>query len=201
MRVWPRSIRARDTLIAMAISAGVLALIATGVDMLIRNAVIEHLLHENQLPVRRVSAAVRHDSVPEPIPEGPSGVRIQILDAQRRVINATRSAAGRPSLGVGVDRDDRSIYVRRVTHGHTGAIRGSTAMRPSSGGVVTGLASDVDGGLGQRPATSQPTATHAASGAVVAFPISTRSSLRPEGVNRRTNMLLNPASLPIPYTV
>jgi signal transduction histidine kinase len=82
----------------MVISAGVLAVIATGMDVLVRNAVIEHLLHENQLPVGRVSAAVRHDSLPEPIPESPTGVRIQVFDAQRRVISATRSAAGRPAM-------------------------------------------------------------------------------------------------------
>lgn len=94
----PRSIRARDTLIATVISACVLTLIAVGIDVLLRNLVTEHLLHENQLPVRRVSAAVRHGSLPHPIPESRNGVRIQVVDARRRVIDATPSVAGRPPM-------------------------------------------------------------------------------------------------------
>lgn len=59
MRVRPRSIRARDTLVAAVIAALVLGVTAIGADYAVRSAVEADLLRETQVDARRVSGAVR----------------------------------------------------------------------------------------------------------------------------------------------
>lgn len=99
MRLRPRSIRVRDTLIAAVLAALVLGAVAAGVDVLLRNAIKEHLLRETQLAARRISAGIRDGTLPSPIPEDASGVKlIQVVDARGRVINSTLAARGRPAM-------------------------------------------------------------------------------------------------------
>lgn len=96
MRLRPRSIRARDTLIAAVITLLVLGAVAVGVDLITRNAVKENALRETQLAARRVSAAVRDGSLATPIPPDPGGITlIQVVSPDGRVLNSTTAAKGR----------------------------------------------------------------------------------------------------------
>ncbi|MEW2353806.1 HAMP domain-containing sensor histidine kinase [Spirillospora sp. NPDC029432] len=100
MRLRPRSIRARDTLIAAVLAALVFGGIAVGVDYAIRAAVGARLLEDTQLAARRVSASVRDGSLTGPnIPDESGGpVLIQVVAPGGRVLGATPAASGRPPL-------------------------------------------------------------------------------------------------------
>ncbi|MFB4320062.1 sensor histidine kinase [Actinomadura sp. 21ATH] len=100
MRLRPRSIRARDTLIAAVLAALVFGGIAVGADYAIRAAVGARLLEDTQLAARRVSASVRDGSLTGPaIPDESGGrVLIQVVAPGGRVLGATPAAAGHPPL-------------------------------------------------------------------------------------------------------
>src|SRR5262245_14919754 len=97
MRLRPRSIRVRDTLIATVISMFAIGVPAAAVDVAIRNAAQEHYLREVQIAARRVSTAVQErQPLVSPLPPDPTGVDlIQVVDENGRVVHATRDAAGR----------------------------------------------------------------------------------------------------------
>lgn len=96
MRVRPRSIRSRDTVIATVLAMLVLSAVAIGVDLIVRSAVKEQVLDKTQLAARRVSAGVRDGTLRAPIPEDARGVRLmQVVGPDGEVRNATPSAAGR----------------------------------------------------------------------------------------------------------
>ncbi|MFI0357096.1 sensor histidine kinase [Actinomadura sp. 9N407] len=100
MRLRPRSIRARDTLIAAVLAALVFGGIAVGVDLAVRAAVGARLLEDTQLAARRVSANVRDGSLRGPvIPDDSRGrILIQVVGPGGEVLGATPAAAGRPPL-------------------------------------------------------------------------------------------------------
>jgi signal transduction histidine kinase len=100
MRLRPRSIRARDTLIAAVLAAIVFGGIAAGADLAIRAAVGARILEDTQLAARRVSASVRDGSLRGPvIPDDTHGrILVQVVGRGGHVLGATSAAAGRPPL-------------------------------------------------------------------------------------------------------
>ncbi|MFA1546635.1 HAMP domain-containing sensor histidine kinase [Actinomadura chokoriensis] len=95
----PRSIRARDTLIAAVIAALVLGVTAAGVDLAVRGGIRADLLHQTQADARRVSGGVRDGSLEGAIPDDGGGrILIQVVEPGGRVTNATSAAAGRPPV-------------------------------------------------------------------------------------------------------
>ncbi|MGP4022759.1 sensor histidine kinase [Actinomadura sp. 3N407] len=99
MRLRPRSIRARDTLVAAVIAAIVFGITAIGVDFAVRSAVKADVLRQTQVEGRRVSGGVRDGTVRGPIPDQTRGrVLIQVVAPGGHVTNATPAAAGRPPV-------------------------------------------------------------------------------------------------------
>ncbi|RFS87149.1 HAMP domain-containing protein [Actinomadura spongiicola] len=99
MRMRPRSIRARDTIIAAVIAALVLGITAVGVDVTVRTVVKADLMQNTQVPGRRISAAVRDGSLEGQIPDGTRGrVLVQVVEPGGRVTNATPAAASLPPV-------------------------------------------------------------------------------------------------------
>ncbi|MEU8344612.1 HAMP domain-containing sensor histidine kinase [Spirillospora sp. NPDC048832] len=99
MRMRPRSIRARDTLVAAVIAAFVLGLTAAGLDVAVRVDVKADLLRETQVDARRVSGGVRDGSLEGAIPDDTEGrLLIQVVEPGGRVTNATPAAEGRPPV-------------------------------------------------------------------------------------------------------
>jgi signal transduction histidine kinase len=98
MRLRPRSIRARDTLLASLLSGVVLSVLGVGAIILIRDRITNDLLDQVQRTARRVSADVRAGIAPQPL-IGDSDVKlIQVVDSSGKVINATIEAQNRPPI-------------------------------------------------------------------------------------------------------
>jgi len=99
MRMRPRSIRARDTLVAAVIAALVLGVTAIGVDVAVRSAVKAELLRRTQVDARRVSGGVRDGTLEGRIRDESRGlVLIQVVEPGGRVTNATPAATDRPPV-------------------------------------------------------------------------------------------------------
>ncbi|TDC86010.1 ATP-binding protein, partial [Actinomadura sp. 7K507] len=99
MRLRPRSIRARDTLIAAVIAAVVFAITAVGLDFAVRSAVKAELLQQTQTEGRRASGGVRDGTLRTPIPDDTRGrVRIQVIAPGGRVMNATPAVTDEPPV-------------------------------------------------------------------------------------------------------
>jgi signal transduction histidine kinase len=99
MRLRPRSIRARDTLVATVLAAVAFGAVAVGIDLAVRNATEARLLQETQLAARRTSASVRDGTLASPIPDDSGGrILIQVVAPGAHVLDSTPSAAGRPPV-------------------------------------------------------------------------------------------------------
>ncbi|MEU9016835.1 HAMP domain-containing sensor histidine kinase [Actinomadura sp. NPDC048394] len=86
-------------MIAAVVSALVLTVLAVGIDLLVRSNEHDFAFAQTELAGRRISAAVRQRTLPSPIPPGAGGVRfIQVVGPDRRILNASPAAAGRPLL-------------------------------------------------------------------------------------------------------
>ncbi|MBO2463423.1 sensor histidine kinase [Actinomadura violacea] len=99
MRMRPRSIRARDTVVAAVIAALVWGATAAGIDAAVRAVVRADLLQRTQVDARRVSGGVRDGTLRGPIADDDGGrVVVQVVEPGGRVREATPSAAGRPPV-------------------------------------------------------------------------------------------------------
>ncbi|NDU74951.1 HAMP domain-containing protein [Actinomadura sp. DSM 109109] len=99
MRMRPRSIRARDTLVAAVIAALVLGVSAIGVDIAVRSAVKADLMRRTQVAARRVSGGVRDGTLEGAIRDrSRDRVLIQVVEPGGRVTNATPAATDRPPV-------------------------------------------------------------------------------------------------------
>ena len=94
MRLRPRSIRVRDTLIATLLSLIALTVVGVCVNLLVTSYVRHSLLSDIQRTADRVSTAVRTGTLLHPIREDSRVYLIQVVDAQGRVRDATEPAAG-----------------------------------------------------------------------------------------------------------
>src|SRR5689334_16276778 len=86
--MWPRSIRARVTLIAAILSGVVLCLLGVGTSMLIRNSVEAGVFEQVQSKARKVSADVRAGTLPNPIAADGTEI-VQLVDSHGVVTNAS----------------------------------------------------------------------------------------------------------------
>ncbi|MDL4773278.1 MULTISPECIES: sensor histidine kinase [Thermomonosporaceae] len=99
MRMRPRSIRARDTLVAAVLAALVFGAIAAAVDLSVRDTVNGDLLRETQIAARKASGGVRDGTLATPIPDDTGGrVLVQVVGPGGHVLDATPAAAGRGPL-------------------------------------------------------------------------------------------------------
>ncbi|TDD63853.1 HAMP domain-containing histidine kinase [Actinomadura darangshiensis] len=99
MRMRPRSIRARDTLVAAVIAALVFGVTAAGVDFAVRSAVKADLLRATQVDARRVSGGVRDGTLEGAIRDDTDGrILVQVVEPGGRVTNATQAATDRPPV-------------------------------------------------------------------------------------------------------
>src|SRR3954463_10229634 len=98
MRPRPRSIRARDTLLASLLSGVVLSVLGIGAIILIRDQITNDVFNEVQRTARKVSADVRAGTARTPLVGGPGVHLIQVVDSSGRVVNATIEAKNRPPL-------------------------------------------------------------------------------------------------------
>ncbi|WP_242908270.1 sensor histidine kinase [Actinomadura terrae] len=97
MRILPRSIRTRDTLIAAVLAVLVLGITAVGVDLAVRATTQADLLQEIQVAARRSSGGVRDGSLVTPIPDDTGGrILVQVVGPGGHVLDATPAATGRP---------------------------------------------------------------------------------------------------------
>src|SRR5690348_14129753 len=98
MRLRPRSIRARDTLLASLLSGVVLSVLGIGAIILIRDRITSDVFNEVQRTARKASAEVRAGTARTPLVGGPDVHLIQVVDSSGRLINATVEARNRPVL-------------------------------------------------------------------------------------------------------
>ncbi len=96
-RMWPRSIRGRDTLVATMVSALLLGAVAAGVDTVIQLQVRGDRAADAERAATRTSAAVRDGHLPGPIPPE-SNVAVQVVNSEGRVVSSSRELAGRPPI-------------------------------------------------------------------------------------------------------
>ncbi|MEV5570377.1 HAMP domain-containing sensor histidine kinase [Spirillospora sp. NPDC052269] len=120
MRLRPRSIRTRDTLVAAVLAAVVSGAIAIGADFGIRDTVRAALVQDTAQSARRTSAAIRDGSLGSPIPDDSGGrVLIQVVGPGGNVLDATPAAARYGRLSdFRPPRDERvRDYMHCVGHG------------------------------------------------------------------------------------
>ncbi|WP_019631783.1 sensor histidine kinase [Actinomadura atramentaria] len=99
MRLRPRSIRARDTLVSAVLAALVFGAVAFAVDLSVRAGVQASVLSQVQQAARRVSGGVRDGTLSSPIPDDTRGrIAIQVVAPGGRIVDATEATAGRPLL-------------------------------------------------------------------------------------------------------
>src|SRR4051812_37179185 len=98
MRLRPRSIRVRDTLIATLLSVLAFGVPAAGADLLVRGAAEDHYLRQVEYAARRVAIDFREPPPPgNPLRPDPNGVNlIQVVDQNGRVVYTTVKAGSVP---------------------------------------------------------------------------------------------------------
>ena len=106
MRMRPRSIRTRDTLVAAVLAAFVLGVSAAGADIAVRSAVKADLLRGAQVEGRRVSGGIRDGTLERRLagetrrlPDDTRGrILVQVVEPGGRVDNSTSAATDRPPV-------------------------------------------------------------------------------------------------------
>ncbi|HEX2312545.1 MAG TPA: HAMP domain-containing sensor histidine kinase, partial [Thermomonospora sp.] len=154
MRLRPRSIRVRDTLIAAVISVLAFSALAVALDVIIRDVATTQMMRETQLAGRRVSGAVRDGTLTSPIPPAAAGTILQVVDPDGRVRNSDAASRGLPPVSARRPpvEDRVQDYVECASPAHDGclvveAIRSTTApdsvvvyaARPMPALLTTGL--------------------------------------------------------------
>lgn len=115
----PRSIRVRDTLIAVVISLLAFGLLGAGAAMFMRNAATEHHYRTVESAARRADIELREERLPHPIPPDPDGVdQIQVVDAGGHVVSATTAARNVRLSTVQPTANDPFVNVVECRSGH-----------------------------------------------------------------------------------
>jgi signal transduction histidine kinase len=134
MRLWPRSIRARDTLIATVISAVLLTMLAAGVDVAVRRSIVNAVWNDSQRAATKVVAHLRKKTLTDPIPAYNGIPLIQVLDMRGRLVHA--SVAGSRVPPISTYRPSLDEPVRNFFSCDTGPCRLYTARRMLSAPIV-----------------------------------------------------------------
>ena len=96
LRLWPRSIRGRDTLLATVMAALLLGMVALGVIAVIQFQIRADRAAEAERAGTRVSSAIRDHTLRNPIPPEGSGILVQVVSSTGHILFASKEAAGRP---------------------------------------------------------------------------------------------------------
>ncbi|MEU5880119.1 ATP-binding protein [Spirillospora sp. NPDC047279] len=110
MRLLPRSIRGRDTVISALVTLAVLTVLAVAVDALLRNMFTQRAMQDAQLVSRQAAAALREGTIGRPIQGDLHGeALVQVVTSDGRVLNASPRAAGLPPLTTMWPRADARV--------------------------------------------------------------------------------------------
>ncbi|MGH3388383.1 MAG: sensor histidine kinase [Actinomadura sp.] len=94
MRLRPRSIRVRDTLLATLLSLLALSVVGVSIVLVFKHVAHAVVLADLERTAGRVSAAIRNGTLTNPITEDAHVDFIQVVDPQGRVTKSTAVAAG-----------------------------------------------------------------------------------------------------------
>jgi signal transduction histidine kinase len=92
------SIRARYTIIAMALLLLALAAVGAGFDLAIRYKIQDEIFFNAQRVAGQVGATIRSGDLPHSLPASPGASLIQVVDVHGRVLAASPLAANRPPM-------------------------------------------------------------------------------------------------------
>ncbi|MGI8334913.1 HAMP domain-containing sensor histidine kinase [Actinomadura scrupuli] len=134
MRLSPRSIRARDTLIATVVSAVLLTMLAVGVDVAVRRSIVNTIFNDSQRAATKVVAEIRKDALTDPVPAYNGIPLIQVFDMRKRLVHA--SAAGARVRPLSAYQPSLDEPVRNFAACDAGRCRLYTARRMLSAPVV-----------------------------------------------------------------
>ncbi|WP_246342720.1 sensor histidine kinase [Actinomadura verrucosospora] len=110
----------------------IFTVLAIGADVIVRSRESDFAFTRTEVATRRVSAAVRQGEVQNPLPEGPYGVRLlQVVDADRHVVTASRDAAGRPPISTVVPPPENRLKRLYACPAHGGGCLTVVAVRAS----------------------------------------------------------------------
>jgi signal transduction histidine kinase len=98
MRLRPRSIRVRDTLIATVLTVFALTVVGGGLDLVLYRYVRAVVVSDEERVGDHVAVSVRNGTLTNPIPADSRVDLIQVVDAQGRVRMATKAAVGMRSI-------------------------------------------------------------------------------------------------------
>jgi signal transduction histidine kinase len=133
----PRSIQARYTLIATALSLIVLTIIGLGLDLGIRNSARDAILGDTQRSALQWIAAARAGGVPHTVSTPARVTMLQLVDSHGRVVDSSKAASDAPLSTVRPAVNDRIENVTLCrSEGRCAivtAIRFSLYDRPGSG--------------------------------------------------------------------
>ncbi|WP_307801166.1 sensor histidine kinase [Actinomadura violacea] len=108
----------------------IFTVLAIGADVIVRSRESDFAFTRTEVATRRVSAAVRQGAIQNPLPEGPYGVRLlQVVDAGRNVVTASRDAAGRPPISSVVPPPDNRLERLYACPAHDGGCLTVVAVR------------------------------------------------------------------------
>jgi signal transduction histidine kinase len=134
MRLRPRSIRVRDTLIASVISALVLIGTAVAVDLAIRGAMERRVVLSVLRVADGVRAATQRGALHTPIPADPRVDSIQVVDGAGRVLDSTPAMAGRGPISTARPGPYRDSQLLTVCPGHHHCSRVAVLRVGTAGG-------------------------------------------------------------------
>jgi signal transduction histidine kinase len=93
MRLWPRSIRVRDTLIATIVSGIVLTSVAVGVDLAVRQSILNKIWNDSERAATQVVSSIQRNTLSDPIPTYHGVTLIQVFDLHGRLLHASKAGS------------------------------------------------------------------------------------------------------------
>lgn len=134
MRLRPRSIRARDTVIATVISACAVTGVAAGMDLIVRQQVSREIWAETDRDATRVVAALRADPAGRTVLVQAGGFTlIQVVNGDGRVLRSTPDVFGLPPMSTTVPSADDPIRRSAACPSPVGRCVLLTAIRAGPG--------------------------------------------------------------------
>ncbi|WP_239095313.1 sensor histidine kinase [Planotetraspora silvatica] len=133
----PRSIRMRYTMMATALSLLFLVTIGVSVDLATRYRVEANAFEDTKAVASQWSAAVRNGSVPHTLPSMTRVNLIQIVDADGRILQASKQAWNRPPIStVRPPSNDRFQNITSCEPGHECVLLMAIRVTPAANSPV-----------------------------------------------------------------